>query len=275
MEKNNSKQVLFAIIGIAVLVVAVVGVSFAFFTYSRTGKTNNVITTGKLVFNFGGGEDGGDGGNVDPDTGKRTPADVVTSETEPKGDDEGKEQKPKSGVELGGQIPENVDAVNFAVYLIKGKVPEGQNQSKRNYEETDRMDPKFIKVYVEPDLNNSSENVKQTIQSTIEEKYSTGDLTLTDDITPEGGKIKIASGTLQNDNVERTYAYMFSMWISDELIKDQVSDTDANAKYRASATTSGVLPDGKTAEQDTRQVYGDLFYSVKIRIEAGDQVREG
>ena len=52
MENNNSKQVLLSIIGIAVLVVAVVGVSFAFFTYSRTGTSNNVITTGSIVFDY-------------------------------------------------------------------------------------------------------------------------------------------------------------------------------------------------------------------------------
>ena len=34
------------------LVVAVVGVSFAFFNYSRQGTTNNVITTGSIVFNY-------------------------------------------------------------------------------------------------------------------------------------------------------------------------------------------------------------------------------
>ena len=174
MENNNSKQVLFAIIGIAVLVVAVVGVSFAFFTYSRTGKTNNVITTGKLVFNFGGDDEdqgAGEGGQVDPDTGERTPADVVTPETEPKGDEEGKKQEPKSGVELGGQIPSNVDPINFAVYLIEGDLPKdsSKRQSGGQYTEADRMSYEFIKVYVEPDLKNSSENVQDTIQSTIEE----------------------------------------------------------------------------------------------------------
>ena len=51
-ERNNSKQVLLSIIGIAVLVIAVVGVSFAFFSYSRTGTSNNVITTGQIFMEF-------------------------------------------------------------------------------------------------------------------------------------------------------------------------------------------------------------------------------
>lgn len=52
MNENSSKQVLLSVLGIAVLVVAVVGVSFAFFTYSRQGTQENTITTGEIFFDF-------------------------------------------------------------------------------------------------------------------------------------------------------------------------------------------------------------------------------
>ena len=52
MNGNSSKQVLLSVLGIAVLVVAVVGVSFAFFTYSRNGTENNTLTTGSIIFNY-------------------------------------------------------------------------------------------------------------------------------------------------------------------------------------------------------------------------------
>ena len=52
MNENSSKQVLLSVIGIAVLVVAVVGVSFAFFTYSKAGEKTNTLTTGSIFFNF-------------------------------------------------------------------------------------------------------------------------------------------------------------------------------------------------------------------------------
>lgn len=48
---NSSKQVLLSVLGIAVLVIAVVGVSFAFFTYSHTGE-NQLLTTGSIFFQF-------------------------------------------------------------------------------------------------------------------------------------------------------------------------------------------------------------------------------
>ena len=53
---NSSKQVLLSVLGIAVLVIAVVGVSFAFFTYSRTGD-NQLLTTGSIFFQFTDGQE--------------------------------------------------------------------------------------------------------------------------------------------------------------------------------------------------------------------------
>ena len=52
MNGNSSKQVLLSVLGIAVLVIAVVGVSFAFFSYSRNGTTNNTLSTGSVIFQF-------------------------------------------------------------------------------------------------------------------------------------------------------------------------------------------------------------------------------
>ena len=49
-QSNSSKQVLLSVIGVAILVVAVVGVSFAFFNYTRTGNENRV-RTGHIEFN--------------------------------------------------------------------------------------------------------------------------------------------------------------------------------------------------------------------------------
>ena len=48
-NSNSSKQVLLSVIGIAILVIAVVGVAFAFFNYTRTG-TSNTIKVGRISF---------------------------------------------------------------------------------------------------------------------------------------------------------------------------------------------------------------------------------
>ena len=49
-NSNSSKQILLSAIGIAILVIAVVGVTYAFFNYTRTGASNT-IKVGKIAFN--------------------------------------------------------------------------------------------------------------------------------------------------------------------------------------------------------------------------------
>ena len=52
MKDNNSKQVLLSILGVIILIVAVVGVSFAAFSYSKTGTKVNTITTGTITMSY-------------------------------------------------------------------------------------------------------------------------------------------------------------------------------------------------------------------------------
>src|SRR5574344_866369 len=50
--ENNKKTLILSIIGILVLVIAVVGVSFAMYSFSGTGSKQNVIQTGTVTMNF-------------------------------------------------------------------------------------------------------------------------------------------------------------------------------------------------------------------------------
>lgn len=52
MEENNSKKVLLSVLGVAILVVAVVGVSFAAFNYANTPNTSNQINVGTITMSF-------------------------------------------------------------------------------------------------------------------------------------------------------------------------------------------------------------------------------
>jgi hypothetical protein len=49
MENNNKKTLVLSIVGILVLVIAVVGVSFAMFSFTGTGTKENVIKTGTIT----------------------------------------------------------------------------------------------------------------------------------------------------------------------------------------------------------------------------------
>lgn len=52
MKDNNSKQVLLSVLGVAILVVAVVGVSFAAFNYTDSGTQVNTISTGSITMSY-------------------------------------------------------------------------------------------------------------------------------------------------------------------------------------------------------------------------------
>lgn len=51
-NNNSSKQILLSVLGVAILVVAVVGISFAAFSYSKTGVKENTITTGTITMSY-------------------------------------------------------------------------------------------------------------------------------------------------------------------------------------------------------------------------------
>lgn len=52
MRDNSSKQILLSVLGVAILVVAVVGVSFAAFTYTGVGTKENKISTGTISMTY-------------------------------------------------------------------------------------------------------------------------------------------------------------------------------------------------------------------------------
>lgn len=51
-NNNSSKQILLSVLGVAILVVAVVGISFAAFSYSKAGEVKNTITTGTITMTY-------------------------------------------------------------------------------------------------------------------------------------------------------------------------------------------------------------------------------
>ena len=50
MTENKNKKIMFSIIGIAILLIGVVGVTYSFFNYTRTGS-QNTFNTGRIYFN--------------------------------------------------------------------------------------------------------------------------------------------------------------------------------------------------------------------------------
>lgn len=54
MQENNKKTLILSVLGVLVLIIAVVGVSFAMYSFSATGTRENVIKTGTASLDFTG-----------------------------------------------------------------------------------------------------------------------------------------------------------------------------------------------------------------------------
>ena len=52
MEENNSRKVFLSVLGVAILLVAVVGISFAAYTISTTSTEANTINTGTITMSY-------------------------------------------------------------------------------------------------------------------------------------------------------------------------------------------------------------------------------
>lgn len=118
--ENKSKQIIFSIVGVAILIVLVAGVSFAFFTYSRTGGKNNALTTGKINFKY-----------------QDTNAIELTNQF-PATTEKGKLNEAFTFT-VSGSIPAGANPVNYTVYAIQGTSKEGKT----------RMSDDDIRVFVE------------------------------------------------------------------------------------------------------------------------------
>ena len=52
MEKSDSRDVLLSVFGVALLIVAVAGISYAIFTFTKYGTKENIIKTGAISMSF-------------------------------------------------------------------------------------------------------------------------------------------------------------------------------------------------------------------------------
>lgn len=228
---NNSKQAVLSIVGIAILVIAVVGVSFAFFTYSRNGTTNNVITTGTIVFDS----------DVD------TAAALSLTNKFPQTNDDGKTND-EYEFNVHGTIPGTANSVYYGVFLVEGTTPSGKDA-------TNKFEPSQISAYLTTDGG---------ANSTIVPTYGTTGAALTNDVTTTQG-LKVGYGTITNSGVAQTHNFTLTLWVNESV---SISDTDGSKTYRAHVYNAETWPEGSSS--DTRKVYSDMWYAVKVNVEAND-----
>ncbi len=250
-NENSSKQVLLSVIGIAILVVAVVGVSFAFFNYSKEGQYSNVVTTGSVFFNF-------------------TDGDAILLENQfPVSDATGQAYKKADGAKdvLSFDVTgwdTSSKGIDYTIYGVKGDIPTQEKDkltSATEYVEGDRLADQDIKLTFsaisgtdETTTVSSLYATPKTVKAGIE---GGGPLGTT---TADGCKLatgKIPSGTSEEE--KKTIKFELRMWISDEQVL-VVGDGEKESEAQKS-------------ENAQKSVYGETefakkFYSLKILIDA-------
>ncbi len=250
-NENSTKQVLLSIIGIAILVVAVVGVSFAFFTYSKTGEKNNVLTAGSIFFDFT------DGTEI-----KLTDQLPIT-ESAGKALTTGKNGVLEFSVEGYDGSGKGID---YTIYAIKGDVPTGI--SEKTYQEENRLNDKDIKFYLtvqsktgESGVLGEASNVTNNFATPA--LVNTNSKTLTADITDDNKTtaVVLATGKIKQTTKEnkQTDSYEFRMWIDGEadgvqLVNDKSAFSSSHVEYPGSVYT--------------QEEFAQKFYSVKIKVVA-------
>ena len=181
MNENSSKQVLLSVLGIAVLVVAVVGVSFAFFTYSKTGEKNNTLTTGNIFFNFTEGN-----------------AINLTNEF-PREDASGKALTTAENGALEFSVvgyDSSAKGIAYTVYAIPGDA----DASKGRFKDSE------IKLYLE------------TAAEGVTNNYSTPKVVGTDgSLTADGLALATGKITATSSTSQQTDSYTLRMWISSDV----------------------------------------------------------
>ncbi|MBQ8472506.1 MAG: hypothetical protein IJ501_03280 [Bacilli bacterium] len=235
MNENSSKQVLLSILGIAVLVVAVVGVSFAFFSYSKTGLTNNVITTGEIYMYLT------EGNTMTLTNAFPVKTDLTT--TQDAADDIG-----KLTFSVTGKNTSNTD-IAYKVYLVPGEAPSD--------------------AYGTEDLLKESE--VSAIMTTQGEGITNKISAATPVVGLSQGLLIAESKIPADTEADVTHQYTINMYVNNTV---KISDTDANVNgdptdYCAHAkkgTPETTTATGNYGCELNKPVYSDMYFSAKVQV---------
>ena len=241
---KNSKQVLLSILGVLIIIGSTVGITYAFFTYSRVGDLNNSISSGTIVFNF---TDGGE--------------QINAIHEYPISDSDASQGASSTQFTVSGLLSNSSSSINYYVKLIPGDVacvgetqPASGTCSENDLEDRTRLPDYAIKIQLTSSDNNSGirNNYNNNSSSNMGNFLST---TTTNTVTNDG--LIIASGTINgvdgsNSTIKHTYT--LKLWISEDKVK--VGDYEAE--------------EGELVSVYEPSDYENLYYSVKIKVVAAD-----
>ena len=235
-RKNSSKQVLLSVLAVAILVVAVVGVSFAFFTYSKQGETVNTITTGTLVFSYN-----------EPTNG------ILLEDAVPMSDSDAKTKLVSGRNVFDFTVTSTINGNATINYEITAK--ESTNQS-----DIGTLESKYVKVSLDKVAGGSETPVKA---ATYYDDLTAGTIATGDKLLGTGSATNSSGSPV-------TTTYRLRMWMAEQdadgtpvEMKDDKCFTTANAPV--SCDQEEQVDPSKTV----RGTNGKTF-SIKINVNAKD-----
>ncbi len=202
-EQNQTTQIIASVLAIAILIVAVVGISFAVFTYTKQGERENTITTGSITMSYNEEKPGiniTDAMPISDETGKN-----ITSED------------PKSGTvaaEGSGVFDFNVTASitgQTTIYYDITAKKEGDCTLKDNE----------VKLYLE---KSSEETTGYEDDPVLQPTHFTTDSNTKKTIndTPDD-EMLLHSDTFTSAKASDTHYYRLRMWVDENYGSDDVT----------------------------------------------------
>lgn len=221
--KNKKKQIIITLIGIISLIVITVGVTYAFFNYSRTGTTDNVVKTGGITFLYTEVSGVGKG--------------ISLTEAYPVADSIGKVQVGEGKV-FDFKVTSNISMNSSIGYQVTARKKTGSTLANS-----------AVKVYLT--------EVNGTEQELLLSKYS--ELSQTDkvDISKYDERI-LYEATVPANTANYEKNFKLRMWVSDDT-----DFTDGSMNDKTFTLTVNVYADGKvvTDNLDTTNTLDSITVS--------------
>ena len=215
--KNKKKQIIITLVAIISLIVITVGVTYAFFNYSRTGTTDNVVKTGGITFLYTEVSGVGKG--------------ISLTEAYPVADSIGKVQVGEGKV-FDFKVTSNISMNSSIGYQVTARKKTGST-----------LDDSAVKVYLT--------EVNGTEQELLLSKYS--ELSQTDrvDANKYTEKVLYESRVPANtSNYEKNFR--LRMWVSDDT-----DFTDGSMNDKTFTLTVNVYADGKVVTSEEQNSYSN------------------
>ena len=221
--KNKKKQMIITLIAIISLIVITVGVTYAFFNYSRTGTTDNVVKTGGITFLYTEVSGVGKG--------------ISLTEAYPVADSIGKVQVGEGKV-FDFKVTSNISMNSSIGYQVTARKKTGSTLANS-----------AVKVYLT--------EVNGTEQELLLSKYS--ELSQTDKVDSSKYDEKILyEATVPANTANYEKNFKLRMWVSDDT-----DFTDGSMNDRTFTLTVNVYADGKvvTDNLDTTNTLDSITVS--------------